>query len=120
MNFLEFFQQSLYKIDGKEYSVPKIAGWAKKNLPLQQIPISQIQQKYHAASQLFIDVEEGEWSTRSMGTDLNYPILILQKQDGTWDIIDGNHRTWKAWKTGMPSINGYVISTEQLPPPENF
>lgn len=111
-----WFQGALYKINNQEYSVPKLAEWAKRNLKITNIPVSEIQKRYVWAKDLFIDVEEGEeWANRSMNTSLEYPILMLEYPNGKWEIIDGNHRTWKAWKTQQKSIQGYIIRSEQIP-----
>lgn len=90
-------------------------------MQLIQFPISEIKKKYDpVGDRLFVDVKEGEWFTRSMGTDLSYPILMLEEPNGEWDVIDGNHRIWKAWKTGQLSIMGYLIREKELPPPDQL
>jgi hypothetical protein len=110
------FDQSLYTINGKNYKVSEIAAWAKKNLRLVALKISDIQSKYIDSKNLFIDVEEGsEWYKRSMDSNLSFPILVLENPDGKWEIIDGNHRVWKAWKSGMNTINSYLIDSNSLP-----
>jgi ParB-like chromosome segregation protein Spo0J len=113
---MDWFNQSTYKIGNRIYSVPKLSEWAKGTLPLSQITIKDIIDRYIWADKLFIEVNdpEDDWEPRSMNTDLSYPILILQLHDGKWEIIDGNHRTWKAWKLGIESIPGYVIDSDGL------
>ena len=117
-----WFQQSLYKINDQVYNVPKLAEWAKKNLQVTQLSISDIQRRYIWADKLFIDNDDpqDDWASRSMKTDLSWPILMLQYPDGKWEIIDGNHRTWKAWKIGEKSISGYIIPSDKLPPPDQI
>jgi hypothetical protein len=102
------FPKSLYTINGRNHSVPEIAAWAKNNLKPVALKISDIQKKYEDAKGLFVDAE-GEWVTRSMNADLSFPILVLEKPDGKWEIIDGNHRVWKAWKNNMTTIDAYLI-----------
>jgi len=110
------FNQSSYIIDGRLYNVPKLATWARNNIQPSLIPIEEIQKKYIASKDLFINVEEGEeWHKRSMNADLNFPILLLKQKDGRFDIIDGNHRVWKAWKTGVKNIQAYVLNSDNLP-----
>jgi hypothetical protein len=110
------FNQSSYVIDGKLYNVPKLASWAAGNLRPTLVAIEEIQRNYVASKDLFVDVEEGEeWFNRSMGSDLSFPILLLKKKDGRFDIIDGNHRVWKAWKTGAKEIQAYVFDSSNLP-----
>lgn len=117
----DFFNQSSYKINGQVYSVPQLAQWAKSNLQVSKLPVSEIQRRYIWADKLFIDVDDSdEWATRSMGTALNFPILMLAYPDGKWEIIDGNHRTWKAWKSGMKTVDGYLIPSNQIPPPNQL
>lgn len=121
MDNTDFFNQSSYKINGKVYSVPQLAEWAKNNLQVTKLPISEIQRRYVDANKLFIDVEDSdEWATRSMTTELSFPILMFEYPNGRWEIIDGNHRTWKAWKSGMKMIDGYIIRSEHLSSPEGF
>ena len=115
----DFFNQSTYEINGQVYSVPRLAQWAKANLRVSSLPISEIQRRYKWAAKLFVDADE-EWSSRSMNTELSFPILMLEEPDGTWEIIDGNHRTWKAWKSGAKAINAYVIRSDQIPPPNQM
>lgn len=113
---MDWFNQSTYKVDGHIYSVPKLSEWAAANLNLSQVTIKDIQDRYIWADKLFIEVNdpEDDWEPRSMNADLSYPILILQLPDGNWEIIDGNHRTWKAWRLGIESIPGYVINSDGL------
>jgi hypothetical protein len=127
METADYFQQSDYQINGQIYSVPKLAEWAKKNLRPTQLAISEIQRRVTldgkpVADKLFVDPDDpnDEWASRSMGTELNFPILMLQYPDGKWEIIDGNHRTWKAWKSNMKTINGYLLPSDQLPPPDQL
>ena len=108
------FDQSLYTINGKNYKVSELADWAKKNLRPVALKISDIQSKYIDAKDLFIDVEEGDWADRSMNANLSFPILVLDRPDGKWEIIDGNHRVWKAWKSKMNTINAYLINPNSL------
>ena len=108
------FDQSLYTINGKNYKVSEIADWAKKNLRPVALNISDIQRRYIDAKDLFIDVEEGDWVDRSMNSNLSFPILVLDRPDGKLEIIDGNHRVWKAWKSKMNTINAYLINPNSL------
>lgn len=118
----DWFNQSTYEIAGQVYSVPKLAEWAKKNLRITKIPVKAIQQKYVWADKLFVDNDDpnGDWASRSMNTQLSFPILMLEYPNGSWEIIDGNHRTWKAWKSGMDHIEGYLIHLNQIPPPDQI
>jgi len=108
------FDQSLYTINGKNYKVSEIADWAKKNLRPVALNISDIQRRYIDAKDLFIDVEEGDWVDISMNSNLSFPILVLDRPDGKLEIIDGNHRVWKAWKSKMNTINAYLINPNSL------
>jgi hypothetical protein len=114
-----WFQQSKYEINGQSYSVPQLAEWAKRNVPVKPVLISDIQRKYIGAKHLFVDDDQpnGSWTIRSMQSNLAFPILLLEVSNGMWEMIDGNHRLWKAWKTGLKSINAYIISPNKLPPP---
>ncbi len=111
------FAQSLYTINGQNYKVSEIATWAKKNLRPVSLNISDIQKRYENAKGLFVDAE-GDWVTRSNNANLSFPILVFEKDPnnptGEWEIIDGNHRVWKAWKDGMKTINAYLINSNSL------
>lgn len=109
----DWFSGATYRIDGKTYSVKQLAGWAKENLVPVNLAMAQIQNKYINANDLFVDAE-GEWTQRSMKTDLSYPILVLELDDGRFDIIDGNHRVWKAWKNGVKAVKAYLIKKKDL------
>jgi len=110
------FDQSLYTINGKNYKVSEIADYAKQNLRPVALNISDIQNKYIDSKNLFIDVEKNsEWRKRCENANLSFPILVLERPDGKWEIIDGNHRVWKAWKLeGMKTINAYMINSNSL------
>lgn len=60
---------------------------------------------------MFVE-EGGEWFIRSMSSDLKFPILIFKQKDGRFDIIDGNHRVWKVWKTRAKEIKAYIYLTQ--------
>lgn len=107
-----WFHQADFKIDTKIHSVPELAQWAKDNLHLVRLSISEIKKREIHALQLFQDADS-EWIERSMSADLSFPILMLEHNNGEWEIIDGNHRTWKAWKTGEP-LTAYVIPEDRL------
>jgi len=114
--FENYFQQSYYKINGQSYSVPKLAKWSQDNIKPVSISIDQIQREYISSKDLFIDVkEEEEWFKRSMNANLMFPILLFRQQDGKLDIIDGNHRVWKAWKTGVKEIKAYIFDSNNIP-----
>lgn len=108
----DWFSGASYETDGKTHNVPELARWAQKNLTPTDLPVAQIRNKYKHANNLFVD-DEGEWSRRSMRADLSHPILVLATEP-KWDIIDGNHRVWKAWKQGLPSVKAYVMRPQDL------
>lgn len=116
-----WFEESGYKINGQMYSVPKLAQYASKNLKLTQLPVDEIKRKYVWAENLFVDVgDEEEWAVRSMKADLKFPVLMLRYQDGSMELIDGNHRTWKAWRTGVPAIPAYIFDIDSMPQPNEI
>jgi hypothetical protein len=113
------FAKSAYTINGKNYNVSELANWAEKNLRPVALNISDIQKRYENAKGLFIDVEQGDdWYKRSMNANLSFPILVFEKDpnnsNGEWEIIDGNHRVWRAWKDGMKTISAYLINSNSL------
>lgn len=115
------FQISTYKINGQEYSVPDLSKWAAKNLQLTQLPLSDLMNKYIWGNKLFIDVpEEYEWYQRSMEADLKYPILVLRYPNLALEIIDGNHRAWKAWKTKESFLPAYLLDSTSILTPEEI
>lgn len=116
-----WFEESNYKINGQMYSVPKLAQWASKNLKLTQLPVAEIQKKYVWADKLFVDVaDDEEWAVRSMKANLSFPILMLRYQNGDMELIDGNHRTWKAWRTKVPALPAYIFDADSMPQPNEI
>jgi hypothetical protein len=54
-----------------------------------------------------------EFIERADQTDLEFPIMVIRYPDGDW-ICDGVHRLWKARAKGMKTIEGYLITKNQL------
>ena len=47
--------------------------------------------------------------------NLNFPILIIKKLDGSINVIDGNHRLQKAINNNLPKIKAKLINVKDLP-----
>jgi hypothetical protein len=116
---MKLFAESTYKINDEVYEVPQLAAWAEASLPISELSLAEIQHRYIWANNLFVEADE-EWTDRSMNAQLDFPILMLQYSSREWEIIDGNHRTWKAWKNGLKTINAYVIHSDLIPSPNEI
>lgn len=53
---------------------------------------------------------------RIQKADPSFPILALQKDDGTHHIIDGTHRARRAIRDGMSSVPVRVLTHDQMKP----
>lgn len=53
-------------------------------------------------------------SDRLNKCDLKYPIILLKRYDIIETILDGNHRTTKAYRNNIKYINSYIIEYEKL------
>jgi hypothetical protein len=106
--------------EDKVYNISKLAAWAKDKITPTKLSIADIEARYMWAEGLFTKNVPKEWLDRSMSTDLSFPIIMLQYPDGKWEIIDGNHRAWKAWNEKEDSIKGYLIKSDQMPEPNEI
>jgi ParB-like chromosome segregation protein Spo0J len=105
----DWFSNADYKIRDMWFHVPLLAAWAKKNLTITELPITELQARLETSDRLFVEVDEQEeWAQRCEQVSLDYPILVFEDGDKL-DLIDGNHRTWKAWRLGLTTISAYVF-----------
>jgi hypothetical protein len=40
--------------------------------------------------------------------------LVVREDDGPLTVVDGYHRTWKAWSSQTPTIKAHVLSWAEL------
>lgn len=50
----------------------------------------------------------------AMKTDINIPIIIVRFDDGTYEILDGNHRVFRAAYEGKSQIMAHILSEIEL------
>ena len=50
----------------------------------------------------------------AMKTDTNNPIIIVRFDDGTHEVLDGNHRLFKAVHEGQTYIKVHIINELEL------
>ena len=60
------------------------------------------------------EFESKEFIDRANKSSLEYPIMVLKTSDGFLDVIDGNHRLWKAKQRGHRLISAYIITEDEL------
>lgn len=53
-------------------------------------------------------------SEYAMKTDINNPIIIVRFDDGTYEVLDGNHRLFKAVCEGQTQIMVHILNESQL------
>lgn len=49
-----------------------------------------------------------------MKTDISSPIIIVRFDDETYEILDGNHRLFKAVHEGQPQIMAHILNELEL------
>ena len=50
----------------------------------------------------------------AMKTDNNNPIIIVRFDDGTYEVLDGNHRLFKAVHEGKTHIMAHILNEIEL------
>lgn len=50
----------------------------------------------------------------AMKTDVNIPIIIVCFDDGTYEILDGNHRLFRAAHEGKTQILAHILNELEL------
>lgn len=50
----------------------------------------------------------------AMKTDVSIPIVVVQFDDGIYEILDGNHRLYRAAHEGKAQIMAYVLNELEL------
>lgn len=53
-------------------------------------------------------------SEYAMKTDINNPIIIVRFDDGTYEVLDGNHRLFKAAHEGQAQIMVHILNELEL------
>ena len=133
----DFFTNAKIFIGKRNYSVPKLAAYAKGNLKIQELSIEWIIENLGEGcgwtsrevaytirgADLMHTVEHtrmtppaigSEHYIRSFNSDLSYPILIIKEPEGFW-VGDGNHRLAKAIHIEkVKSVKAYIIKPEDL------
>lgn len=53
-------------------------------------------------------------SEYAMKTDTSSPIIIAQFDDGSYEVLDGNHRLYKAVHEGQRQIMAHILDESEL------
>lgn len=59
----------------------------------------------------FQDTVDTEYA---MKTDISIPIIVVQFDDGTYEILDGNHRLYRAAHEGKSQIMAHILNELEL------
>jgi len=82
----------------------------RKPVPVQEIAVEILEpyaaHKYKTLPHVLDRIEK---------SNLDYPIIVLKKTAGRYQIPDGHHRLQKAINNKIPYIKAYVIEFEDMP-----
>lgn len=53
-------------------------------------------------------------SEYAMKTDISRPIIIVQFDDGFYEVLDGNHRLYRAAHEGQSQIMAHILDESEL------
>lgn len=82
-----------------------------KDVDITEIPVSEI-----ADLSIHKDKKDKATLDRVQRAILDYPIIIVKKQDGSWGmILDGHHRLQKAINNNIETIKAKVLDIETAP-----
>lgn len=115
--FLESFkmEDQTFSDNNGTYSVPQIVNYATENKLIQNLPIEPLLHNlepspHESGSEL---PGHPEFIERAEQTELKYPIIVVQYQDGLF-IADGVHRLYKANSKNHKNIKAYLINQNEL------
>ena len=115
--FLESFkmEDQTFSDNNGTYSVPQIVNYATQNKLIQNLPIEPLLHNlepspHESGSEL---PGHPEFIERAEQTELKYPIIVVQYQDGLF-IADGVHRLYKANSKNHKNIKAYLINQNEL------
>ncbi len=113
--FLEsVFYGQVYDLHGFGFDVPKLTQWCADHLIVRDIPLSALtmsrSDEKHGSEEFKQHVAAVDHKT--------FPIVTLRRKEGNIQIVDGNHRAWKAADMGENTIQGYIIPDEEMLPYE--
>lgn len=96
------------------WKVGDLYDYASNTYDLRQIPVSDLEENnLDDGGQTTSDESEEAYVNRSMESNLDYPIIVVNYPDGLW-IADGTHRTWKARELGVPYLMGWILDWEEI------
>ncbi len=113
--FLEsVFYGQVYDLHGFGFDVPKLTQWCaehliERDIPLMALTMSHSDEK-HGSEAIKQDAKAIDQKT--------FPIVTIRRKEGNIQIVDGNHRAWKAADAGEATIRGYIIPDEEMLPYE--
>jgi len=115
--FLESYrmEDQTFSDNNGTYSVPQIVKYATENKLIQNLPIEPLLHNlepspHESGSEL---PGHPEFIERAEQTELKYPIIVVQYQDGLF-IADGVHRLYKANSKNHKNIKAYLINQNEL------
>lgn len=53
-------------------------------------------------------------SEYAMKTDISQPVIIARFDDGTYEVLDGNHRLYRAVHEGQGQIMAHILNESEL------
>ena len=100
-----FEQEAGIGIDGKsfKFKIKDLVALADK------YPVVKIDPKQFADQIAGREEDEAQSMARAQKADLQYPIIVVKRQNGQLWIADGTHRAHKSILNKLPSINAKVI-----------
>jgi hypothetical protein len=100
-----FEQEAGIGIDGKsfKFKIRDLVALADK------YPVVKVDPKQFADQIAGREEDETQSMARMQKADLQYPIIVVKRQNGQFWIADGTHRAHKAILNKLPSINAKVI-----------
>ena len=110
------YLDQVYSDNEGEWKVGDILVWAETHAPMIEFNVEELAKLAFMPSpnEDFNETPGSpEFVARAERSDLRYPIVVVRYPDGDF-IADGNHRLWKAYSRGMQTINGFLMSADEL------
>ena len=107
-----FDQEAGIGIDGKsfKFKIRDLVALAD-NYPVTKIDPQQFSKQIAGR-----DEDSTQSMARAEKADLQYPIIVVKRQNGQLWIADGTHRAHKAIMHKLPSINAKIIPIKDMAP----
>lgn len=114
---------------GLDFHWDKNKLWALENIPIEDIEVSEIEwqldlpfwhhngKKYSICPRVVLENIDlyPDHKTRILNADINYPIDLIENQNGRLEILDGVHRLIKLMLDGNKKVKVRKISRDFIP-----